>query len=130
MRDASLMVQADAKRFAPVDTGRLRSSINSEVRREGHETVGAVGSNVKYAVFVEKGTRPHWPPPGALATWARRHGFTSEYLVRRSIGTFGTSKMALRTVGTKGFRYLERAFEKNKSKIIKRIQDAVGGIIK
>lgn len=47
---------ARAKRNVPVDTGRLRDSI--EVRRRGPMNY-AIGSDVAYAAYVEKGTAPH-----------------------------------------------------------------------
>lgn len=46
-------ITADAKIACPVETGRLRDSLDYEVR-------GAtlnVGTNVDYAVYVEEGTR-------------------------------------------------------------------------
>lgn len=128
MRDATLLVTRDAKKFAPGDTGRLRASIAPEVRTQGREVIGVVGSNVKYAPYVETGTRPHWVPKGVLETWARRHGKT-ESEVRHSIAIFGTSVKAMKTLGTKGFRYLERAFEENTEKIHKLIGDVVGRIV-
>ena len=53
MRDATLLVTRDGKKNAPVDTGRLRASITPEVRSQGEDMLGVVGSNVKYAPFVE-----------------------------------------------------------------------------
>jgi len=128
MRDATLLVQRAARENAPVDTGRLRASILPEVRTMHNEVEGVVGSNVVYAPAVELGTRPHFPPPGALEPWARRHGIP-EFLVRRSIGTFGTSVQALRTVGTKGYRFLERAVDENADRIAELIGRAVGRIV-
>lgn len=91
---ATITVQNRARDKAPVDTGRLRSSIATEVDRRDPPKWGKVGTNVKYAPFVEFGTRPHWPPPGALQPWARRHGFptgpTGDFLVRRAIARRGT----------------------------------------
>lgn len=47
-------VEADAKRLCPVDTGRLRASIQTAL---AHTYAGAeVGTNVEYAPFVEFGT--------------------------------------------------------------------------
>jgi HK97 gp10 family phage protein len=82
----SIFTQSRARENAPVDRGRLRNSIGIE-----KPTVRSrrIGPNVNYAEWVETGTRPHWPPPGALAGWARRHG-VSEYAVRRKIGLYGT----------------------------------------
>ena len=47
-----LRIQSDAKRKAPVDTGRLRAAIHH--RQSG--TDGEVSTNVKYAPYIEFGT--------------------------------------------------------------------------
>ncbi len=56
MNRACTVVQDDAKRHCPVDTGRLQGSISHEVTREGNDVVGIVGTDVEYAPFVELGT--------------------------------------------------------------------------
>jgi len=53
-----------------------------------------------------------------------------EGAVRKSIGTFGTSKRAMMTVGTKGWRYLERAFTENTGRIVQLIGNVVARITK
>ena len=128
MRDATLLVQREARINAPADTGTLRASITPEVFARDQDLVGVVGTNVFYGPYVETGTKPHWPPPGALAVWAKRHHM-AEYVVRRSIGTFGTSKRAFEKLGTKGWFYLKRALEDNAEKIHRIFERAVGGII-
>lgn len=51
-------IERDAKTRAPVDTGTLRSSIGHRVKKTGSEEITTqVGSDVKYAPFVEKGTK-------------------------------------------------------------------------
>lgn len=50
---AAFLVEGAAKRFAPVDTGRLRASIQSEVK----PTQAIVMPTVKYAIYVHEGTR-------------------------------------------------------------------------
>lgn len=52
-------VQNEARRRAPVDTGRLRSSIVSRSEDRGRSYTVTVGTNVEYAEMVEKGTPPH-----------------------------------------------------------------------
>lgn len=42
-----------ARQLVEVDTGRLRDSIGSEVRRDGLEIVGVVGSDAEYALVQE-----------------------------------------------------------------------------
>lgn len=57
METAVLLVESTAKELAPVDTGRLRSSIASEVRRVASDTIkGIIGTDVEYAKFQEFGT--------------------------------------------------------------------------
>lgn len=119
MRRATLLVQTSAKRLAPVDTGRLRSSITPEIREESRRVIGVVGSNVIYAPYMETGTRPHWPPEAALEVWAKRHG-TTAYIVARSIAR----------KGTKARPYLQPAFDQNKERIQTIIGETVRGIIK
>lgn len=126
MYRAVFIVEADAKRLAPVDTGRLRASITSEVRSEGRDVRGVVGSNLKYAPYMELGTgtyvgRPrHFPPPQALAVWARRHGLPNGFVAARAIYRAG---------GLKPRRFLQRAFEQNQARIVRILGDGVKGII-
>ena len=54
---ATIRVQRRAKQLAPVDTGRLRSSVAYEVARDGRDIVGRVGTDVNYAPYIEFGTR-------------------------------------------------------------------------
>ncbi|MGY4903314.1 HK97 gp10 family phage protein [Streptomyces sp. 900116325] len=49
-------VQNEARRRAPVDTGRLRSSIVSRAENSGRSVGYVVGTNVKYAAAIEYGT--------------------------------------------------------------------------
>lgn len=124
MREATLMVQATAKEEAPVDTGRLRASITPEVRGGPGEVIGAVGSNVDYALYMELGTgtfagkAPHYPP--ALDVWARRHGIPSGYLVARAIFLRG---------GLRPRRFLQIGFEKNEGRIKAKIEGAVSEMV-
>jgi HK97 gp10 family phage protein len=52
----ALRIVRQAKQLAPVDTGRLRSSITAELIRSGRKPKAVVGTNVEYAPFVEFGT--------------------------------------------------------------------------
>jgi len=69
MTKASIDVEGWAKQNAPVDTGRLRSSIASQVKTTFGEIQGVIGSNVVYAPYVEApgpvrrtGRRPYLQP--------------------------------------------------------------------
>ncbi|MEI7890919.1 MAG: HK97 gp10 family phage protein [bacterium] len=70
---------------APVDTGRLRSNWRLSVQMLRGELV----NTTEYAIFVAKGTKPHWPPIKAITKWANRKGIPP-FLVARSIARKGT----------------------------------------
>lgn len=55
-------IEGSAKDRAPAYTSRLRSNITAEVERIPGGIVGRVGTNVKYARYVEEGTRRHFVP--------------------------------------------------------------------
>jgi len=49
--------------YPAVDTGRLRQSVTHNIQNENGEIVGRVGSNVKYAAYLEYGTSRMSPRP-------------------------------------------------------------------
>jgi HK97 gp10 family phage protein len=53
------MVQQEVRRQAPIDTGRLRLSVKMVKGATGQKFGWSVAADTHYAVFVEKGTRPH-----------------------------------------------------------------------
>lgn len=55
-------IEAQARQQAPVDTGRLRSSIEHYVRVEGGAPALFVGSRVEYAAYAHRRgeERAHW----------------------------------------------------------------------
>ena len=57
MQEAVLILETEAKKNAPVDTGRLRGSITNIVRYVADDVIeGRIGTNVEYAKYVELGT--------------------------------------------------------------------------
>jgi hypothetical protein len=70
---AAIRVQSGARTLAPVDTGRLRSSIMYEVDSHDPPMYAVVGTDVFYAPYQELGTRPHFVPASAIGVWASRH---------------------------------------------------------
>lgn len=64
LRKKGLRIVRESKQRAPVDTGRLRSSITMDEEKMNNGLIRViVGSNVNYAPFVEFGTedRPAQP---------------------------------------------------------------------
>lgn len=59
---AGLKAEYFVKKNTPVDTGNLRSSINTQLfAKKSDRTEAVVGTNVEYAPFVEFGTRKMKP---------------------------------------------------------------------
>jgi len=60
LKNSIAMVETEAKRLTPVDTGLLRSSIGGT---QGYSYVrgltAGVGTNVKYAIYVNEGSGKH-----------------------------------------------------------------------
>lgn len=114
MQKATLGVTRDAKKNAPVDTGRLRASITPSVQIKQATVEGVVGSNVVYAPTMEYGHKPYWPNVSELEVWARRHG-TTAYAVAKAIAKHGI----------KARLFLQRAVESNAKLIFEAIRDEV-----
>lgn len=100
IRDLATDLERNATVKAPTGVsgggGGLRGSITRD-RRQISKFVVSVGSNLGYAKAIEFGSRPHWPPPGSLARWARlKLGVPAarvqsvDYLIRRKISKKGT----------------------------------------
>lgn len=51
------MTETAAKARCPVDTGRLRSSINWRLEIDSRGLAAIIGTSVEYAIFVHEGTR-------------------------------------------------------------------------
>lgn len=60
-------IERDAKRACPVDTGRLRGSISTNLGNLEAE----IGTNVEYAPFVEFGTRYQSAQPYMIPAFER-----------------------------------------------------------
>lgn len=68
-------VMSTARSLAPVDTGRLRSSIILTKGRDGQGFYVEIGTNVYYARFVEFGTRRNRAQPFLLPALAIASGY-------------------------------------------------------
>ncbi len=143
MQKAVQLVQAEAQRRAPVDTGTLRRSITGQVQPLGARKagglgatkagnafpgqkvgpVGTVGSKVNYARAVEFGRRPGKQPPTArLRGWARRKTGSADnaYRIARAISKRGTSPQP----------YLEPALEAKRGEIQRMFERELGNVLK
>lgn len=56
MKKAVTLVEGEARKKAPKDTGELRRSIESKVEIEGNTIIGTVFTPLEYAPYIEYGT--------------------------------------------------------------------------
>jgi phage gpG-like protein len=92
MRQSALAVQRESAMVAPVDTGRLRASITTEIDKGVIPQWANIGPAVKYGKFVEFGRRPgRMPPPASLIPWMKRHGIpaSAAFALARAIAKRG-----------------------------------------
>lgn len=85
IRKSVVTIQREAMKGAPVDTGKLRADWDLSYSHLS----GTLRNRSKYAIFMEEGTRPHFPPLEAVTPWANRHGI-APFLVARAIAKKGT----------------------------------------
>ena len=84
------LAQINLHRMKPpgIDTGALVQSIKNQKSK----LTSIVYSDVKHSVFVEYGTRPHFPPIEAIRAWCirRRIPVAMAYPIARKIAKYGT----------------------------------------
>jgi HK97 gp10 family phage protein len=70
------LIEKDAKKLAPVNTGRMRASISKEIEYIKNASIKArVGTNVGYGYHVECGRPPgSFPPVFAMQKWVAQKG--------------------------------------------------------
>ena len=99
--------------------GELAASVRSEVVDERGNASGHIflaPPADQYGLFVEVGSRPHFPPPAALEGWVRRRlGITGEREAREIAFLIGRK---ISRLGTPGRLIFERALEQNKDRVI------------
>lgn len=123
---ASLRVMRNARQLAPVDTGQLKNSIITAIEYDANILRGVVGSAVKHAPWMELGTgvfagkTAYFPPPSALAVWARRHG----------LNPWALAIAIYRRGGLKPRRFLQTAFENQRPLILKELEIGVESVVR
>lgn len=100
-------------------TGQLQQSVYAKVLGD---TKGEVYVGAKHGIFVEKGTKPHWPPREPIEKWARIK------LGQPGLGFVISRKIA--QVGTKAHAYFAPAVEKSVSYVNKTFEKTIDVLIK
>jgi hypothetical protein len=81
----------------------------------------------RYGLFVEVGTRPHFPPPAALEGWVRRRlGIRGDREAREVAFLIGRK---IARTGTKGHFFFERALRENESRVVAVMEQEVAKAI-
>ena len=99
--------------------GEFAASVTTEVTDESGQKVGRVflaPPADRYGLFVEVGTRPHFPPPGALEGWVRRRLGVTQDRQAREVAFLIARKIA--RAGTPGHHFFERALEANQHRVV------------
>jgi hypothetical protein len=128
-----LMLEGAVLPLTPINMGMLRKAWQTKVTLTGDPASGAVLGRVfnplGYALPVETGARPHFPPVGPLVLWARRKFSLDEkeakaigFLVARAIARRGTravemAKLALAQVRGRVEQRFADAFSRAKNRI-------------
>ena len=100
------------------DTGKLQRNIRQEVRG----LVGSVTAGSKHSIFIEEGTKPHFPPVAPLEAWAKRK------LGKSGLGFVIARKIARE--GTEAQPFMQPAADKSKSDVNKFFNNAVDDLIR
>ena len=93
-RRAQGYVVTEIEAVDAVDTGELKRSTKVTNTDKG----ALLHVDAPHAPYIEHGTRPHWPPLGPLADWARRKGLADDdeeaeeiaYAIAAQISRWGT----------------------------------------
>ena len=84
-------IQRDAKEqlydMGAWDLGNAANSIMVDLEDQGF--TAKIEVQAPYGIYIEYGSRPHFPPPDALEGWAKRHGFDSAWPICKAIAKRG-----------------------------------------
>ena len=108
--------------------GELARSVKREVfsdtdtgRAIGRVFLGSPAD--QYGLFVEVGTRPHFPPPAAIEGWVRRRlGVTNDRQARELAFLIGRK---IARTGTPGRFLFERALEENEERVVRILEEEI-----
>lgn len=73
VRKTAFDIEGDAKGYAPVDTGYLRSSIGTDVTGDGNVVTAVIGPTASYGIYQEFGTYKMAAHPFLSPAFDRRY---------------------------------------------------------
>ena len=127
---ATGMAQSPLGASVPGGLGEFARSVRGEVRRGRQGAAGHVflaPPADQYGMFVETGSAPHFPPPGALAGWVRRRlGISNEKQVREIAFLIGRK---ISRQGTEGHHIFERTLRENEQRVLAILDEEVSRVL-
>lgn len=121
MLEAGLLLEREIKEFAPVGASGGAAGYRGSIAAippymNGDILTGGVGTNSPYAIPVELGTRPHFPPVQPIADWVRAKLGEKDPVAARSIAYCIARKIAAH--GTEGQHVFKRALDAAQEQLV------------
>lgn len=117
-----------------IDRGLLRQSISPGNVNTAtgiiDEHRAAVGSRLFYADYLDKGTRPHWPPRQPIQEWVWRH--KAAFDITKESEAKGIAFVIARKiskVGTKGYQFLAGGLKKSSEQLTVMAKETAEAIV-
>ncbi len=126
MTEADMLLLHEISDRTPKATGMLRGSEGSQEQVSDQGVLGVVSASINYAVPVELGTRPHFPPIQSLVDWVVAKGIASEKDARGIAYAIAHTIAKRGTIGTHMF---ERGLEQNRDQVIGMFEAGVARIV-
>lgn len=119
-------VKGKARDIVSVDTGTLKNSITAVTNIGKNNTEIEVFATERYAVYMEFGAKPHFPPINAIKRWAEKKGM-NPYIVARAIAKKGIVVPA--THGKRERPFMITALQRSENDIIRMVKDSFLALI-
>lgn len=126
--EADMLLEREVKERMPTGAHQLlRASVFHEETVSGFGVQGLVGTPMSYAVPVEIGTKPHFPPIEPLIDWVKaKFGLTSEKAARGAAFAVAKKISQRGTVGQFPFQLTFLAQTEQIERIFAQARDRIG----
>ena len=129
MTEADMSLLREIVEATPAASGVARASLFSQETPIPGGVLGVVGSAMPHIIFVELGTKPHFPPLQPLRDWVRmKFGVTEKesygiaFAIARKIAARGTTgAFMFKNTFARLQPQLERMFERARDRIAARL---------
>ena len=131
MQKSVVLIQKNVRPLTPVFRGKLRDSIEWEIRGAGVNLVGVVGSTMKKEIYpsvMEFGRKKGaMPPPKALERWVQLVLMVPKKEIK------GVAFIVARAIGKKkmpGRRFMRKGYNRSKRRVNTNFKKALDAITK